>query len=329
MSEESCPLCDEGGATILFEVPEFVLGRRTFQLLRCPGCGHSYTAPVPSSDELAAYYADVVPRLRAKHDGVISTPEELVTAVEAEKVGLLQELGLHSPVGSVLDIGFGSGGFLIGMLQDKWSCTGVEIGDAGSYKSLWTGLIDAHYGLDTLDALPAESFDLITLWHVLEHLPEPIDVLRRARRLLKASGRLVLAVPNIESLSAHVFQSHWYGIAPPWHLHQFSPRSLHRVFAGAGLTVEHISGFGEQAMYLMWVNSLTTVIERRCDGRFGLPLATALRALRRLMAMVPGVLRTAEMWTGRPGAIVVVGRRNQLLERTQNSVGGTSGTAVG
>lgn len=316
MSEESCPLCHEGGARTLFEVPEFVLGRRTFQLLRCPGCGHSYTAPVPSSDELAAYYADVVPRLRARHAGVISTAEDLVTPVEAEKVALLHELGLLSPVGSVLDIGFGSGGFLISMLHENWSCTGVEISDGSSYKPLWTGLIDAHYGLETLDALPAERFDLITLWHVLEHLPDPIDVLQRARQLLKPSGHLVLAVPNIESLSARVFQSHWYGIAPPWHLHQFSPRSLHRVFAGAGLTVEDVRGFGEQAMYLMWVDSLTTVIERRCGGRFGLPVAIALRALRRLMAMVPGVLRTAEMRTGRPGAVVAVGRRNQLLERS-------------
>jgi len=82
---------------------------------------------------------------------------------------------------------------------------------------------------------PAESFDAVTMSHVIEHVPEPIQTLSECARILRPGGRLFLWTPNHSSLGCRVFGKHWRGLEPPRHLHLFSPRSLKSLLNKAGL----------------------------------------------------------------------------------------------
>jgi SAM-dependent methyltransferase len=159
-------------------------------------------------------------------------------------------------------------------------------------------------------------FDLITLWHVLEHLRNPVEVLGLARRLLKPEGTLVVAVPNVSGLSFRIFRRHWFALSPPWHLQQFKPRSLGLAFYEAGLTVEEIRAFGEHPMRLCWTDSLTGMIEAIPSAWYESPLRMALRILRRGVAVAMPLLLRIEQGVGLPGAIVAIGKKNKLVELT-------------
>jgi SAM-dependent methyltransferase len=90
------------------------------------------------------------------------------------------------------------------------------------------------------DDLQPESFDVITMWHSLEHVPDPKRVLTEARRLLAPKGKLIIAVPNIDSLAFRIFGQSWFGLDLPRHLTHFAPWTLHLLLERVGYRVEPI-----------------------------------------------------------------------------------------
>ncbi len=91
-----------------------------------------------------------------------------------------------------------------------------------------------------LDSLPleAESFDLVIVWHALEHVEDPLGTLEIAARLLCSSGRLVIAVPNFSSWQAQVFGPQWFHLDVPRHLYHFTPQTLEQGISRAGLRLD-------------------------------------------------------------------------------------------
>lgn len=142
------------------------------------------------------------------------------------------------PPGRALDVGCGDGSFLEALARQGWQVFGTELSESialTARKRLGDCIrVGAIGHLD----FPAASFDLVTFWHVLEHLEDPRLALGEARRLLKADGRLVVAVPNIESLQARLFSDVWLHLDVPRHRWHFSPRTLATVADRCGLSVE-------------------------------------------------------------------------------------------
>jgi 2-polyprenyl-3-methyl-5-hydroxy-6-metoxy-1,4-benzoquinol methylase len=139
--------------------------------------------------------------------------------------------------GRLLDFGCGGGSFLERMDRQGWQVTGVDI------SPLAVERIRSKLGLHALlgslphEALEPGSFDVITMWHSLEHAHEPLTVLREARRLLTPRGRLLVAVPNIASLPFRWFGPAWYGLDLPRHLTHFSPTTLGAMLVRAGFRI--------------------------------------------------------------------------------------------
>jgi SAM-dependent methyltransferase len=139
--------------------------------------------------------------------------------------------------GRLLDFGCGGGAFLAHMHRQAWQVTGLDVSTAAIQR------IRAVLGLRAIvgtlphpDLRPA-SFEVITMWHSLEHVHAPLDVLHEARRLLIPGGKLFVAVPNIDSLPFRWFGSAWYGLDLPRHLTHFAPWTLHFMLEKAGFRV--------------------------------------------------------------------------------------------
>ena len=142
--------------------------------------------------------------------------------------------------GRLLDVGCGGGDFLAEMQSLGWDVAGIEP-DATAASAARARLgVTVEGGTAETSAFPAGSFDVVTLNHVIEHVPDPITTLRACGRLLRTGGTLVLVTPNIESLGRRVFDGAWMHWDPPRHLHIFSRRALRACVQRAGLVTERL-----------------------------------------------------------------------------------------
>jgi SAM-dependent methyltransferase len=140
----------------------------------------------------------------------------------------------------VLDIGCGGGRFLAHLAASGWECHGTELTARTAARAAEYPGIRLRTGPLTTEAYPAGYFDVISLWHVLEHLPDPDRTLRDCRRWLAPDGVLTLAVPNFDSWQARLFRGDWFHLDPPFHLFHFSPRSLETCLEANGFRATEV-----------------------------------------------------------------------------------------
>jgi SAM-dependent methyltransferase len=137
------------------------------------------------------------------------------------------------PAGRLLDVGCGSGDWLVGMRGLGWSVEGTDPDIAATRAAAEQG-VTAFCGFLEERRFPDDHFDVVCLNHVIEHLSSPLETLEECYRVLKPGGRLVVATPNTDSWSHRVFRGSWRGLEPPRHLHLFSRSSLSRAMRSAG-----------------------------------------------------------------------------------------------
>lgn len=145
--------------------------------------------------------------------------------------------------GRILDVGCGTGEFLAAMKQRGWDVIGLEpsaIAAAHAREAL--GLDVRAETLKDAD-LPEASFDVITLWTVLEHVYAPLSTLRAARRLLRPGGLLLISIPDTQSLDARCFGEHWVGYDTPRHLYVYPRAVLRSLLEQSGLQLEQTEHF--------------------------------------------------------------------------------------
>jgi 2-polyprenyl-3-methyl-5-hydroxy-6-metoxy-1,4-benzoquinol methylase len=168
--------------------------------------------------------------------------------------------------GRVLDVGCGSGEWLATMRELGWAVDGLDF-DANAVRIARQTGLNVRCGALEEQGYADGAFDAVTLNHVVEHLPDPIATLRECARVLKKGGNLVLATPNIASLSHKIYKNDWRGLEPPRHLHIFSPAAMRKALELAGFRDISIRpGIAASVIYE------STLLRR---GRSG-PSATAL-----------------------------------------------------
>ncbi|HEY3130584.1 MAG TPA: class I SAM-dependent methyltransferase [Acidobacteriota bacterium] len=210
---------------------------KRWQILRCRACGFGWTFPPLAEEEIAAYYPPAyLGDVRQTLDGFLAGTLQLSRSwrKEPEKVRLLERI---VRTGRILDVGSADSKFLLALDPRRWQRTGVEFNRevVDLVRSKVPGL-QLVTGDIYSQELPNLSFDVITFWHVFEHLPDPRRVLHRVYRLLRPGGWLFLSVPNFDSWQARLFRRHWYAFDDvPRHLHHFSPRSLELLLQEAGI----------------------------------------------------------------------------------------------
>ena len=204
-----------------------------FQIVQCNSCGFKFTNSRPTEDKLGAYYKseDYVSHSNTKKGFINSTYQSV------RKYTLLKKLQLISKyykTGKILDIGCGTGEFLNTCKNAKWETLGIEP-DPDARKMAGT-----NFSLDIRDEseiknLESESFDVISMWHVLEHVPKLNERIEDLKRLIKPNGLIIIAVPNCNSLDAKIYKENWAAYDVPRHLYHFTPKDIELIFKNHSL----------------------------------------------------------------------------------------------
>ena len=251
MEHVRCNLCGADNA-------EFVLyaknrsknvGEDLFKLVKCSECGLTYLDPRPDKEEIKKYYIGYHSRSDSKFANIEQTEIWGIPWREAMRRKAVPILK-YKKTGKILDIGCGDGSLLKYLKESGWQTYGVEFQETASLYARDVLGIDVFSGRLEDAKYSEESFDVITLIHVFEHLPDPSETLKKARSLLKKDGILLIEVPNFNSFEARIFRGKWVGLAAPLHLYQFTPRTLSIMLKRCGLFPVEVGTIPEQTKYI-------------------------------------------------------------------------------
>lgn len=237
LADKQCPLCGSERLADLLVCDDRLTHRGSFTICACEACGFRFTNPYPSQADIGVFYAsdDYVP-VSNTTKGLINKGYHLARRVMLRaKRGMVTRLtGRRS--GRLLDIGCGTGEFAGIMKEAGWQVQGVEP-YAIARESART-----RFGLPVVDVpeqadLPDKGYDLITLWHVLEHAHDVNRSFRELDRLLAPGGTVLIGVPNHTCFDAGFYGARWAAYDTPRHLYHFSPGTLSRLAAKHGFEV--------------------------------------------------------------------------------------------
>lgn len=210
---------------------DYLVTQEPFELEYNPKLDILVTKPVPK--DLGKYYD---PNNYISHsdsgNGIVENIYQLVKKYTLnKKVKLIK--GLNVGEKKLLDIGCGTGEFLFNANKKDWYTVGVELNDNARKKALDKNL-EIYKSLDDLNN---KKFDVITLWHVLEHLPNLDEQINKIRSLLNNNGTLIIAVPNYKSYDAQYYKEFWAAYDTPRHLWHFSQNAIKNIFKNKKIKV--------------------------------------------------------------------------------------------
>ncbi|MDN3633060.1 class I SAM-dependent methyltransferase [Neolewinella lacunae] len=233
---DRCPLCQSTAIAAEMMVKDHSISGEQFPLWRCADCDFLFTQDPPVAADAGSYY---------KGEAYISHSDSQRGIVNklyhrAREFMLGQKFQLVDRVATgkrLLDYGTGTGYFTDFMVRHGYAAEGMEIDEAARRYGAEKFGITVHPPEHLFAEGTPGSLDVITLWHVLEHLYSPRDYLRRFHELLAERGRLIIAVPNHKSKDAEAYGPHWAAYDVPRHLWHFSPATLRRMVGQAGFRV--------------------------------------------------------------------------------------------
>ena len=220
-----------------------------FELLVNNEFGFLETHPQPASDKLPEYY---------KSDDYISHTDSKRNLLEkayhvVRNISLKRKLKLINSFASedkkLLDVGCGTGDFLQIAQQVNWTVTGIEPNEEAR-KIANSKTNNSVFNVKQLLEFEKQSFDVITLWHVLEHLPNLNEHVSILKSLLKEKGNLIIAVPNYKSYDAMYYKNFWAAFDAPRHLWHFNQESMAKLFAKVNMEVVEILPMKFDAYYV-------------------------------------------------------------------------------
>lgn len=249
MSERllKCPLCKSGNILNHLLVKDHAVSKKEFTLCRCGDCELQFTNPRPKEEEIGPYYD--FKEYYSHGDKVQNFTQWLYQKIRKSsirrKVGLINRL---SKSGALLDYGCGTGEFLQEAKRQQWTVSGIEPSEKARIQALGKLPTEVLENLSEVSEL--ESYDVVTLFHVLEHIHSLRKTVKKITSHLKSNGYLVIAVPNPESADAKHYGNDWAGYDVPRHLYHFSEKSMTIFQAQFGLELVRIEPLAYDSYYV-------------------------------------------------------------------------------
>lgn len=229
---QKCPVCESVSFASFINCKDFLVSKKEFTICECQACSFRFTNPRPRANELGKYYEsdEYISHSNTQKNIIDKIYQAVRHYTISKKIQLVNSLAKR---GKLLDIGCGTGEFLNACKADGWDVSGIEPGErARNYAikqySLKVG------GETALNQLSQHSFDVISLWHVLEHVPDLNARIVEIKTLLKKNGSLIIAVPNSASWDAEYYKQQWAAYDVPRHLYHFTPETIEKLFAKHG-----------------------------------------------------------------------------------------------
>jgi ubiquinone/menaquinone biosynthesis C-methylase UbiE len=229
----ACPVCEHAEFESFIDLKDWMITKEEFTIVKCSSCGFHFTNPIPAETTIGNYYkSEEYVSHSSSNKGIINRVYSIVRNYTLkQKVKLLSS---YTNGNSLLDIGAGTGHFLNLAQTQGYEIQGLEPDeDARSFANQQFNL--SLEKLDTLTSISSDSKDLITMWHVLEHVYHLKRDLSEIVRVLKTGGYLFIAVPNMDSWDAKFYKSYWAAYDVPRHLYHFQENTIKKLIETFGL----------------------------------------------------------------------------------------------
>ncbi len=260
-----CPACSSVSIYPALSAKDHTVSKEVFEIWHCDDCSLRFTQNVPPAAAIGPYYrsSDYVSHSDTNKGLINRLYHRVRNHTLVVKRKMISEI-TGKQTGSLLDVGAGTGAFAATMQEAGWRVTGLEPDELARQHASGKHKLKL-LAPDELYHLAENQFDVVTLWHVLEHVHDLHGYLQRFHAILRPGGKLVIAVPNYTSYDAGVYKSNWAAYDVPRHLYHFSPKAITQLAA--------TKGFSLQQMRPMWFDSyyVAMLSEKYRNGSGNLP----------------------------------------------------------
>ena len=229
-------MSSQNNQNVFIKVKDYSVSGEEFQLIENKTYGYLETIPKPSLDKLPEYYQteDYISHTDSKRNLFEKVYHSIREISLKRKLKLINSFKTEQK--TLLDFGCGTGDFLNTAQNNNWIVSGIEPNnDARLIANSKTN--QAVFDSNHINNFEKQSFDVITLWHVLEHIPNLEAQIAQLKALLKPSGVLIIAVPNYKSYDANYYKHFWAALDVPRHLWHFNQKSISKLFSKINMSV--------------------------------------------------------------------------------------------
>ncbi len=264
-----CLICANDKFKKYIDCKDYFLSKENFTILECENCGFRFTNPRPSTNNLSKYYKsdNYISHSNSKK-GLINLAYQIARHYTLKKKFNL--INKYISGNKILDVGCGTGEFLNYFKKHNWSTFGIEPNENARKFAI------EKYNLKVKDEnsfsdFKNDSFDVITMWHSLEHIYFLKETIFEIKRLLKNNGTLFIALPNCNCFDAKIYKEYWAGYDVPRHLYHFTPTSVKLLFKKYNFIIENIIPLKFDAYYISllsekYKNGYTNYIKAFING---------------------------------------------------------------
>ena len=225
---DSCPICLSSDLQKKFNCTDHSTSKEEFTIVSCETCDFKFTNPRPKDKSLGSYYkSDKYISHTNNKKGLFNWMYHTVRKYSiTTKLNLLKKISKNK---NHLDIGCGTGEFLNACKNSGFKTEGIEPSKLAREQAINNYNLSVTHNTE-LDQFKSSQFDTISMWHVLEHIPELNKTIREFNRILNKNGKVIIAVPNHNSWDAKYYKEYWAGWDTPIHLWHFSKLSIEKIF---------------------------------------------------------------------------------------------------
>jgi 2-polyprenyl-3-methyl-5-hydroxy-6-metoxy-1,4-benzoquinol methylase len=243
----NCPICQSQHIESFLEAKDYTVSGEVFKIVQCRSCDFLFTNPRPSAKEAGKYYESINYISHSNtNEGIVNKLYHWVRNVTLkQKTNWIENF---RQANELLDIGCGNGHFVKACINRGWDAMGMELDIKTSEQARKNTKATIVNQLQEIKE--SQQFQIISLWHVLEHVYELDDYFRFFTSHLKPNGKLLIALPNPKSHDADKFKAYWAAYDVPRHIHHFTPKSIELLAKKYGFKLIQTKGLLFDSFYI-------------------------------------------------------------------------------